>query len=66
MIDVSNFTECIVDSMEDVDPSSLAKLEELIWKEVDGDEQKFINIASILANFYGDVGSEFVNKWNRS
>ncbi len=66
MIEVSNFTECIVDRLEAADPKSLTQLEEFIWEEVDGDEQKFVNLASILSNFYGDVSSEFVTKWNRS
>jgi len=68
MIDVSNFTECDVEKIIDdkVDASSLKELELLIWNEVDGDEQKFVNIASIMSNFYGDIGNEFCNKWNRS
>ena len=65
-INISNFAECDIEGFEDIDPSSLKQLEKLIWEEVDRDEQKFINIASILSNFYGDVGFEFVTKWNRS
>ena len=67
-INVSNFTACDIEKVIDgnLDVESLTSLESLIWNEVDMDEQKFINIASIFANFYGNVGSEFINKWNRS
>ncbi len=65
-MDISNFITCDIENITEVDPDSLKKLEQLIFNEMDGDEQKFINIASIISNFYGNVGSEFFSKWNRS
>ena len=65
-MDIDNFVECDIEHIYEVAPSDLTKLEQLIWREVDMDEQKFINIASIFANFYGDVVCDFANKWNRS
>lgn len=65
MGEISNFTECEID-ISDINPNDLSELEELIWIAVNEDEQAFIDVASVFSNFYGDVGSEFMSKWNRS
>ena len=64
---IDNFTECDIELINDGgnNPDSTSECEELIFKEVDGDSQKFINIMTILANYYGDVSSEMITRWAR-
>ena len=67
-MNISNFTECDIEKLieGEQNPDSLKEFEKLIYLEVDGDEQKFINIASIFASYHGDIGSEFTNRWARA
>ena len=66
-MDISNFTVCDIEKLidEEQNSDSLKEFERLIYLEVDEDEQKFINIASIFASYYGDVSYEFSTKWTR-
>lgn len=65
MINVSNFTSCDIEDIEDVDAEDTADLERRLFNECDGDEQKFINIMTLLSAYYGNVSSDLISKWSR-
>ena len=64
-VEISDDVDCDL-SLRRVNPDNLEQLEKLIFLQVDESEQAFINLASILTSFYGDVVLEFAEKWNRS
>ena len=65
MIDISNFCCCEIEDIGEIDANNQEDLEKRIFLEVDNDEQKFINIMTLLSSYYGDVSSDMINKWSR-
>ena len=62
---ISNFTFCEIEDIDKVNPDSEKSLERRVFNEVDGDEQKFINIMTLLSAYYGDVVLNVISKWSR-
>ena len=64
-IEISNFTICDIEDIDGINADDASDLEKRLFLEVDEDEQKFINIMTLLSAYYGDVSSNLITKWSR-